>query len=199
MKPAGRKEGTDMDLRIGSGRIGNGFIRQERAAKPKSGTAGWLESLKAAEAPTPQSRAGGAARLTQEQAERLAGRYDVENMTREEYDSLLKELKDSGVITFKVLSVQSLDEDRKVPHIAPDGTVYEEGAKIREAFWKADGSRGNVLEWLRGCMEYCRDFAYQKTDSEEERQQSLLIADSYSLLAELFQQIGSAGQGSRIL
>lgn len=188
-----------MDLRVGSGNIGYGFIRRDRAAKPKSGTAGWLEAQKAAEAPAPQSRIGGAAGLTQEQVERLAGRYDVENMTREEYDSLLAELRDSGVITFKVLAVHYAGKGEKAPHIMPDGIVYEEGAQIRGSFWKADGSRGNALEWLRGCMEYCRDFAYHKTDSEEERQQSLLIADSYSLLADIFQQIGRAGQGNRIL
>ena len=57
-------------------------------------------------------------KLTDEMAASLAKKYDVKNMTRDEYGSLLKELRNAGVISSQDFSVGF---GGAVPYNGPSG------------------------------------------------------------------------------
>ncbi len=61
-------------------------------------------------------------KLTDEMAASLAKKYDVKNMTRDEYGSLLKELRNAGVISSQDFSVGF---GGAVPYNGPSGKVLQ--------------------------------------------------------------------------
>lgn len=127
--------------------------------------------------------------LTAKQAGELAKRYDVKNMTQEEYHSLLKELKDQGLISLKDMRTCGAGE---VPYIPIDGIRCIEGGKKDFHPWPASGDRADFTKILSGNLNLCRSYLleYAKTDGEREFGSSM--TQSYTQMIDLFQQISDA-------
>lgn len=127
-------------------------------------------------------------KLSPEMALALASKYDVTNMTRNEYGNLLCELRDSGVISSKDFSVGYGGE---VPYTAPDGVRMTMGDKDDMGLepWPFDGRKADFTKLLRSCAKYCERFVSEQEDSDE-RIMGSSLADSYHELLKIFDQIG---------
>lgn len=126
--------------------------------------------------------------LTPEMASALASKYDVSNMTRNEYGNLLRELRDSGVISSKDFSV---GYGGAVPYTAPDGVRMTMGDKDDLGLepWPLDGQRADFTKLLQSCAKYCERFVSAQEDRDEGMIGSSL-GDSYHELLKIFDQIG---------
>lgn len=127
--------------------------------------------------------------LTAKQAGELAKRYDVKNMTQEEYHSLLKELKDQGVISLKDIHTCGAGE---VPHIPINGIRCIEGGKKNFHPWPSAGNRADFTKILSGNLEQCRSYAFEYATDDGEREFGFSMAKSYSQVIDLFRQISDA-------
>lgn len=125
--------------------------------------------------------------LSPEMALALASKYDVTNMTRNEYGNLLRELRDSGVISSKDFSVGYGGE---VPYTAPDGVRMTMGDRDDMGLepWPFDGRKADFTKLLRSCAKYCERFASEQEDGDEKIMGSSL-GDSYHELLKVFDQI----------
>ena len=123
----------------------------------------------------------------------LAEKYDVKNMTRNEYGSLLQELRDSGVISSKDFGVGYGGEG---PYVEPDGVQMTMGATDGTGLepWPSGNEKADFTKLLRACARYCTDFASQQEGESDGRNVGNSLADSYQRLLEVFDQIDRAAQ-----
>lgn len=131
-------------------------------------------------------------KLSPEMASALASKYDVSNMTRNEYGNLLRELRDSGVISSKDFSV---GYGGAVPYTAPDGVRMTMGDKDDMGLepWPFDGQRADFTKLLRSCAKYCERFVSAQEDGDKKMIGSSL-GDSYHELLKIFEQIGKTAK-----
>ncbi len=131
--------------------------------------------------------------LSLEMASALASKYDVTNMTRNEYGNLLRELRDSGVISSKDFSVGYGGE---VPYTAPDGVRMTMGDKDDMGLepWPFDGRRADFTKILRSCAKYCESFVSERDEDSDERIVGSSLGESYHELLKIFDQIGRAAK-----
>lgn len=132
--------------------------------------------------------------LSPEMASALASKYDVSNMTRSEYGNLLRELRDSGVISSKDFSVGYGGE---VPYTAPDGVRMTMGDKDDMGLepWPLDGKKADFTKLLQSCAKYCERFvSAQEDEDSDERMMGSSLGDSYRELLKIFDQIGRAAK-----
>jgi len=132
--------------------------------------------------------------LSPEMASALASRYDVSNMTRSEYGNLLRELRDSGVISSKDFSV---GYGGAVPYTVPDGVRMTMGDKDDMGLepWPSDGRKADFTKLLQSCAKCCERFVLAQEDEDsDERIMSSSLGDSYRDLLKIFDQIGRAAK-----
>ncbi|WP_295765402.1 hypothetical protein [uncultured Oscillibacter sp.] len=127
-------------------------------------------------------------RLTEEMVRSLAGRYDVRHMTRDEYGSLLRDLRGLGAINAKDFGVGSGGE---VPYTPPDGVEMTMGPADRLGLgaWPSGRERADLLELLRSGAGYCAEFASRQAEGSGEGALAVSLAASWRRLAGIFEQI----------
>lgn len=132
-------------------------------------------------------------RLTPDKANDLAKRYDVKNMTRNEYSNLLQELRDSRVISSKEFSVGF---GGAVPYTVPDGVKMTMGPVEKTDFdvWPSGKERVDFTKLLRACARYCTDFTSEQEENSDGKKVGSSLSDSYNRLSEIFEQIDRAAE-----
>ncbi len=183
---SGEKDFNYTNMRVGTNQ------RKGKAPSPALAAQNSASSQRAEDVYTRQTESVSETKnngLTAKQAGELAKRYDVKNMTQEEYHSLLKELKDQGLISLKDMRTCGAGE---VPHIPIDGIRCIEGGKKDFYPWPAEGDRADFTKILSDNLNLCNSylFEYAKTDGEKDFGSSM--AQSYSQVIDLFQQISNA-------
>lgn len=131
--------------------------------------------------------------LTPDMAAAFAEKYDVKNMTRNDYGRLLQELRDSGVISSKDFSVGF---GGAVPYTEPDGvqmTMGSAGSAGLDA-WPSGKDKADFTKLLRDCARYCIEFASKQEEDSDGRKVGDSLSDSYNCLLEVFDQISRAAQ-----
>lgn len=131
--------------------------------------------------------------LTPDMASALSEKYDVKNMTRDEYGKLLQELRDSGVISSKDFSVGFGGE---VPYTEPDGVQMALGSTdwVGIDTWPSGNEKVDFTKLLRACARYCTDFASKQEEGSDGEIMSSSLSDSYTRLLKIFEQIDSAAR-----
>lgn len=134
--------------------------------------------------------------LTADMALSLAERYDVKNMTRNEYGSLLQELRNSGVISSKDFGVGFGGE---VPYTAPDGVRMTMGTADGTGLepWPSGNGKADFTKLLRACANYCRDFAVGQEKDSDGSMVGHSLCDSYQRLSDILDQIEQASWQKR--
>lgn len=127
-------------------------------------------------------------KFTDEMVTSLAKKYDVKNITRNEYGKLLQELRGSGVISSKDFSVGFGGE---VPYTKPDGVQMKLGSTnwVGIDTWPSGNEKVDFTKLLRACAKYCTDFASKQEEGSDEKIVSNSLSDSYTRLLEIFEQI----------
>ena len=126
--------------------------------------------------------------LTPDMAAAFAEKYNVKNMTRNDYGRLLQELRDSGVISSKDFSVGF---GGAVPYTEPDGvqmTMGSAGSAGLDA-WPSGKDKADFTKLLRDCARYCTEFASKQGKDSEGEKIGNSLSDSYNRLLEVFDQI----------
>jgi len=132
-------------------------------------------------------------KLTDEQACSLAKKYDVKNMTRNEYGNLLQELRNSGVISSQDFSVGF---GGAVPYEAPDGVKMTMGAADQAGLdaWPSGMRKADFTKLLRACAKYCTEFVSRQEEDTAEKKVGDSLSESYARLSEVFEQIQKAAE-----
>lgn len=125
-------------------------------------------------------------KLTDEMATSLAKKYDVKNMTRDEYGNLLKDLRDSGVISSQDFSVGF---GGAVPYNGPSGLTIGASEDPGLEAWPFGKEKGDFTKILRACAQYCKDFSYSQDKDGKGKEICNSISGSYTRLLEIFEQI----------
>ena len=127
-------------------------------------------------------------KLTDEQANSLAEKYDVKNMTRNEYGNLLQELRDSGIISSQDFSVGF---GGAVPYTAPDGVKMTIGETDYTGLepWPSGTGKADFTKLLRACASYCAEFASMQKEHTAEKNVGSSLSESYTRLLAVFEQI----------
>ena len=117
--------------------------------------------------------------MTADTAHSLGSRYTITNMTRNQYSSLLRELRDMGIITPQDFSV------------GYGGMIPYTDTKGKTAYTEADGwPRGkeqtDFAELLQNCANTCRNFM---SSQGEAINSTRMTSDSYDRLLKIFNQI----------
>lgn len=117
--------------------------------------------------------------MTADTAHSLGSRYTITNMTRNQYSSLLRELRDMGIITPQDFSV------------GYGGMIPYTDTKGKTAYTEADGwPRGkeqtDFAELLQNCANTCRNFM---SSQGEAINSTRMTSDSYDRLSKIFNQI----------
>lgn len=126
-------------------------------------------------------------KLTDEMAISLAKKYDVKNMTRDEYGSLLKELRNAGVISSQDFSVGF---GGAVPYNGPSGLTIGASKDSGLEAWPFGKEKGDFTKLLRACAQYCKDFSYSQDKDGKGKEICNSMSGSYQRLLEAFEQIG---------
>ena len=131
--------------------------------------------------------------LTPDMALALSEKYDVKNMTRNEYGKLLQELRGSGVISSKDFSVGFGGE---VPYTEPDGVQMTLGSTDWAGIdtWPSGNEKVDFTKLLRACARYCTDFASKQEEGSDGEIVGSSLSDSYTRLLKIFEQIDSAAR-----
>ena len=131
--------------------------------------------------------------MTPDMAAAFAEKYDVKNMTRNDYGRLLQELRDSGVISSKDYSVGF---GGAVPYTAPDGVQMTMGSAGSTGLdeWPSGKDKADFTKLLRDCARYCIEFASKQEEDSDGEKVGHSLADSYNRLLEVFNQISRATQ-----
>lgn len=132
--------------------------------------------------------------LTPDMAAAFAEKYNVKNMTRNDYGRLLQELRDSGVISSQDFSVGF---GGAVPYTEPDGvqmTMGSAGSAGLDA-WPSGKDKADFTKLLRDCARYCMEFASKQEEDSEGEKVGNSLSDSYNRLLEVLVQIGSTPSG----
>ena len=128
--------------------------------------------------------------LTQDDAHSLAQKYDVTNMTRNEFNQLLSELRNMGIINSQDFSVGYGGE---IPHDLKEGEVrMTYGAPDESIRWPMGNERVDFIKLLRSCANYCSDFAADQEEDSDGRKVGNSLADSYHRLIDVLEQIKKA-------
>ena len=162
-----------------------GAGRSQAAALPRRDTDRYVPG--SGELP-PEEAGETVRRLTEEMVRSLAGRYDVRHMTRDEYGSLLRDLRGLGAINAKDFGVGSGGE---VPYTPPDGVEMTMGPADRLGLgaWPSGRERADLLELLRSGGGYCAEFASRQAEGSGEGALAVSLAASWRRLAGIFEQI----------
>lgn len=131
--------------------------------------------------------------LTPDMAAAFAERYDVKNMTRNDYGKLLQELRNFGVISSKDFSVGF---GGAVPYTEPDGvqmTMGSVGSAGLDA-WPSGKDKADFTKLLRDCARYCTGFASKQEEDSDGKKMGNSLSDSYNRLLGIFDQIDRATQ-----
>lgn len=126
-------------------------------------------------------------KLTDEMAISLAKKYDVKNMTRDEYGSLLKELRNAGVISSQDFSVGF---GGAVPYNGPSGLTIGASKDSGLEAWPFGKEKGDFTKLLRACAQYYKDFSYSQDKDGKGKEICNSMSGSYQRLLSAFEQIG---------
>lgn len=128
--------------------------------------------------------------LTSDAAQSFAEKYDVTNMTRNEFNQLLSELRNMGIISSQDFSVGYGGE---IPDDLKDGEVrMTYGAPDESMRWPMGNERVNFIKLLRSCANYCSDFAADQEEGSDGRKVGNSLSDSYHRLIDVLEQIEKA-------
>lgn len=128
--------------------------------------------------------------LTSDAAQSLAEKYDVTNMTRNEFNQLLSELRNMGIISSQDFSVGYGGE---IPDDLKDGEVrMTYGAPDESVRWPMGNERVDFIKLLRSCANYCSDFAADQEEGSDGRKVGNSLSDSYHRLIDVLEQIEKA-------
>ena len=127
----------------------------------------------------------GTPKLTDEMAGSLATKYNVENMTRDEYGNLLKDLRDYGVISSQDFSVGF---GGAVPYNGPSGMMIGTSDPSLEA-WPFGKEKSDFTKILRSCVQYCSDFSYSQKKGGKGKKICDSMSGSYRRILDAFEQI----------
>lgn len=128
-------------------------------------------------------------KLTAKQAGELARKYDVNNMTTDDYNSLLKELKDSGLISLKGYRICAGGE---VPYTIPDGVICKETDENDLLVWPSGNDKADYIKLLKSNMMLCGNFLMEGAADNATKQYAQSARGEYSHVISLFQQISEA-------
>ena len=131
--------------------------------------------------------------LTQDDAHSLAQKYDVTHMTRNEFNQLLSELRNMGIISSQDFSVGYGGE---IPHYQKEGEVVMTYGPLEEPTWPMGNERVNFIKLLRSCANACSDFAANQEKGSDGRNVGNSLADSYHRLIDALEQIKKADKES---
>lgn len=128
--------------------------------------------------------------LTDEELRQLSEKYDVSNMTNEQKNQLLNELKNMGVISEKE---RGLAEGGAIPYHFPEGGEIINGIKVIVVFGDRnllgpDLSENDWLSNFKNISSYCGSKGLT-AKTEEEKNSYKAGEDMYSRLAEILGQI----------
>ena len=127
--------------------------------------------------------------LTSDVAQSLAEKYDVTNMTRNEFCQLLGELRNMGIISSQDFSVGYGGE---IPHDLKEGEVRMTYGPLEEPTWPMGNERADFIKLLRSCADYCSDFAADQEEGSDGRTVGNSLAGSYHRLIDVLEQIKKA-------
>ena len=126
----------------------------------------------------------------------FAQRYDVTNMTRDEFSHLLGELRNMGVISSQDFSVAYGGE---IPSDLKPGEVrMTYGAPDESMRWPMGNERVDFIKLLRSCANYCSDFAADQEEGSDGRTVGTSLSNSYHRLIDVLEQIKKAGERDKI-
>lgn len=124
----------------------------------------------------------------------LAQKYDVTNMTRNEFNQLLGELRNMGVIGSQDFSAGYGGE---IPHYLKEGESVMTYGPLEEPTWPMGNERVDFIKLLRSCADYCSDFAAGQEENSDGRKVGNSLADSYHRLIHALEQIKKAGEENK--
>ena len=127
--------------------------------------------------------------LTQDDAHSLAQKYDVTNMTRNEFNQLLSELRNMGVISSQDFSAGYGGE---IPCYLKEGESVMTEGPLEEPTWPMGNERVDFIKLLRSCANYCSDFAADQEEDSDGKKVGNSLADSYHRLIDVLEQIKKA-------
>lgn len=127
--------------------------------------------------------------LKPDDAHSLAQKYDVTNMTRNEFSHLLGELRNMGIINSQDFSVGYGGE---IPCDLKDGEVRMTYGPLEEPTWPMGNQRVDFVKLLRSCANYCSDFAADQKEGSDGRKVGNSLTDSYHRLIDALEQIKKA-------
>lgn len=128
----------------------------------------------------------GTSKLTAEMAGSLAAKYDIKNMTRDEYGSLLKDLRDSGAISSQDFSVGF---GGAVPYGGPSGLTIGATEDPSLEAWPMGNEKADFTKILRACAQYCKNFSHDQDKDGKGKEICDSMSGSYQRLFEIFEQI----------
>lgn len=127
--------------------------------------------------------------LTSDTAQSLAEKYDVTNMTRNEFNQLLNELRNMGIISSQDFSVGYGGE---IPNDLKEGEVRMTYGPLEEPTWPMGNERVDFIKLLRSYADYCSDFAADQEEGSDGRKVGNSLSDSYNRLIDVLEQIEKA-------
>lgn len=127
--------------------------------------------------------------LTSDTAQSLAEKYDVTNMTRNEFNQLLSELRNMGIISSQDFSVGYGGE---IPCYLKEGESVMTEGPLEEPTWPMGNERVDFIKLLRSCANYCSDFAADQEEGSDGRKVGNSLSDSYHRLIDVLEQIEKA-------
>ena len=127
--------------------------------------------------------------LTSDAAQSLAEKYDVTNMTRNEFCQLLGELRNMGIISSQDFSVGYGGE---IPCYLKEGESVMTEGPLEEPTWPMGNERADFIKLLRSCADYCSDFAADQEEGSDGRTVGNSLAGSYHRLIDVLEQIKKA-------
>lgn len=115
--------------------------------------------------------------FTSAMASELAGKYDVQNMSRNQYTKLLAELRDSGVLTPQEYSA------------AYGGTMPTDDQSV---YWPHGSEAVDFSQLLRDCEASCADYTTNTAQTDSEKANGEMLTAAYSKLGGILEQISQA-------
>lgn len=127
--------------------------------------------------------------FTETMARSLAEKYDVTKMTRNQFSSLLGELRNMGLISAREFSV---GYSGTIPQSGPEGQTVYMGAATA---WPAGQEQADFTELLQMAKADCQKFVVSQPENSTESVSGNTVLDSYCRISELFEQLKTVSQG----
>lgn len=133
--------------------------------------------------------------LTNDMAKELAKKYDLTNITRDEYHQMLKELRDSEIISKSEYTIAAGGLVPANPE-ANTGCCYTEPPFGTHATWPSNNQRTNCMSIVQSYGKYCDSYAnyFAKQSKDVTASIGKNFSNTYMHLEEILQKIFDAAK-----